>query len=222
MNFLAIDTATEACTIALQLDGHRYENVLPQRQHAERILEQVNSVLSDAGCTLGQMDAMIWGRGPGMFTGLRIGAGVVQGLAYAAGLPVVCVSTLAVLAQARPEPYVLAAIDARMGQVYWAAYRKDAEGTQPLGEERVADPGSILLDSDGPFVGTGSGWDQYSVELERALGPKAGGWARDQFPAGDALLDLGMAGFSAGRAVAAMDALPVYVRDSVAKKQVSI
>ncbi len=219
MNLLGIDTATEACTVALQQGGECIERVLPQRQHAEKIIELVDSVLSEANLDLADMDALVWGRGPGMFTGLRIGAGVVQGLAYAIDRPVVCVSSLAVLAQAQSAEHVIAAIDARMDQVYWAVYQRINDRVEIIGDERVDHPDTIHVDSAGPFVGTGSGWDQYHASLSAALNGKLEGWQANQAPQGKALMELGVAGFNAGEAVAAAQALPVYVRDSVAQKQ---
>jgi len=222
MNLLAIDTATEACTVALQVDGRRVEQVVPGRQHAERLLEQVNGLLSQQNIALSDMDALVWGRGPGMFTGLRIGAGVVQGLAYAIDRPVVCVSSLAVLAQAQvhsPEK-ILAAIDARMGQVYWAAYRAGERGVDAMTEEQVSDPSMVGDKLEGSYVGTGSGWDQHHERLAASLGSRLDRWVPQQYPAGDALLSLGEKLFAEGKAVPAFEALPVYVRDDVARKSI--
>lgn len=222
MNLLAIDTSTEASTVALQLGDQRVERVVLERQHAERILSQVEEILASHSCTLAQLDAFVWGRGPGMFTGLRIGAGIVQGLAYAVDRPVVCVSSLAVLAQAQFHSGrdVVAAIDARMGQVYWAAYRLGDSGLATIIQEQVSDPASVGKDLAGPVIGTGSGWDQYHVELSGALGERLEHWIPQQYPSGEALLSLGEAGYRRGEGVAAFEALPVYVRDQVAKKSV--
>jgi len=220
MNLLAIDTATEACTVALQVDGKRVEQVVPGRQHAERLLEQVNGLLSQQNITLSDMDALVWGRGPGMFTGLRIGAGVVQGLAYAIDRPVVCVSSLAVLAQAQIDgaEKILAAIDARMGQVYWAAFRSGESGVDAITEEQVSDPSMVGEGLEGLYVGTGSGWDQYHERLAASLGSRLDRWFPQQYPTGDALLSLGEKLYAEGKAVPAFEALPVYVRDDVARK----
>jgi len=222
MNLLAIDTATEACTVALQVDGRRVEQVVPGRQHAERLLEQVNGLLSQQNIALSDMDALVWGRGPGMFTGLRIGAGVVQGLAYAIDRPVVCVSSLAVLAQAQVHSAekILAAIDARMGQVYWAAYRAGERGVDAMTEEQVSDPSMVGDKLEGSYVGTGSGWDQHHERLAASLGSRLDRWVPQQYPAGDALLSLGEKLFAEGKAVPAFEALPVYVRDDVARKSI--
>lgn len=223
MNLLAIDTSTEACTVALQIGSKRVEQVVLERQHAERLLEQINQLLSTEKIALPDMDALVWGRGPGMFTGLRIGAGIVQGLAYAVQRPVVCVSSLAVLAQAQRDSgqNILAAIDARMGQVYWAAYRPGEPGVQALTGERVGDPATVGDGLEqGPYIGTGSGWDQYHESLSASLGNRLERWLPRQYPSGEALLSLGEQLYRQGEAVKAFDALPVYVRDEVAKKSV--
>jgi len=220
MNLLAIDTSTEACTVALQVNGRRVEQVVLERQHAERLLGQVNELLAKQKTGLSDIDALVWGRGPGMFTGLRIGAGIVQGLAYALDRPVVCVSSLAVLAQAlqNENRKILAAIDARMGQVYWATYQPGGACVEEITAEQVSDPSAIGAGLEGPYIGTGSGWDQYHELLSGSLGTQLERWVPNQFPSGEALLSLGEELYQQGKAVKAFDALPVYVRDEVAKK----
>ncbi len=122
---LALDTATEACSVAV-LDGDRvYASFeLCARDHTRRILPLVQQLLAVAGLTLHQMDALAFGCGPGSFTGVRIGVGIAQGLALGADLPVIGISTLQTMAQSawrlQQSEQVLAAIDARMGEVYWA------------------------------------------------------------------------------------------------------
>ena len=222
MNLLAIDTSTEACTVALQVDSKRFEQVILGRQHAERLLGQVNELLSQQKIALSEIDALVWGRGPGMFTGLRIGAGVIQGLAYAIDRPVVCVSSLAVLAQAQKDnaKKILAAIDARMGQVYWAAFGAADTCVEAITGEQVSDPSAVGDQLDGTYVGTGSGWDQHHEMLAASMGAKLDRWMPQQYPTGDALLSLGEQLFREGKAVPAFEALPVYVRDDVARKSV--
>ena len=223
MNLLAIDTSTEACTAALQIGDRRIEHRVLGRQHAEQLLGQIGELLSTNKIALSDIDALVWGRGPGMFTGLRIGAGVVQGLAYALDRPVVCVSSLAVLAQAHrdSEHNILAAIDARMGQVYWAAYRPGEVSVNAITEERVSDPSDVGDLLEGAVIGTGSGWDQYHELLSASLDSRVQRWVPQQYPAGEALLSLGEHLYQQGKAVPAYEALPVYVRDEVAKKSVS-
>jgi len=219
-NLLGIDTSTEACTVALRYQQQEWLQTVPQKQHADRLLGMIDDLFRQADIGLAQLDAIVWGRGPGMFTGLRIGAGVVQGLAFAGGLPVVPVSSLAVLGQAEPAENVVAAMDARMGQVYWCAYHRDAQGNLiAIGEERVEDPSKISIAHDGPFVGVGPGWDVYHERLIQSLGSKLEDWRSGRVPDGAALLTLGEQGLRLGESVSAAEAVPTYVRDDVAIKQ---
>ncbi|XBS68294.1 tRNA (adenosine(37)-N6)-threonylcarbamoyltransferase complex dimerization subunit type 1 TsaB [Acerihabitans sp. KWT182] len=167
---LALDTATEACSAALWLDGDisaRFE--ISPREHTRRILPMVDSLLADAGIALAQLDALAYGRGPGSFTGVRIGIGIAQGLALGADLPMIGVSTLAALAQGAWRETgiddVFAAIDARMGEVYWSAYRRDAGGNW-LGEESeaVISPARLaasIAGLGGVWASAGTGWETY-------------------------------------------------------------
>ncbi|WCF13011.1 tRNA (adenosine(37)-N6)-threonylcarbamoyltransferase complex dimerization subunit type 1 TsaB [Edwardsiella piscicida] len=130
---LAIDTATEACSVALWNNGESLAlfEICP-REHTQRILPMVQQILAEAGVTLAELDALAFGRGPGSFTGVRIGVGIAQGLALGAGLPMIGVSTLATMAQGAwrctAASRVLSAIDARMGEVYWGEYCRDSDG----------------------------------------------------------------------------------------------
>lgn len=206
--------------MVLRFHRQCWQRTVPQKQHADRLLGMIDELFHQAEIGLGQLDAIVWGRGPGMFTGLRIGAGVVQGLAFAGDLPVVPVSSLAVLAQAEPAERIVAAMDARMGQVYWCAYRRDQSGELvALGEERVEDPAEILIEYEGPFVGVGPGWDVYHEGLAKMLGPRLVAWRPGRVPGGDELLSLGEKAFAEGHVVTAAEAVPIYVRDEVAVKQ---
>jgi tRNA threonylcarbamoyladenosine biosynthesis protein TsaB len=218
MKILALDTATEACSVAVSVNGQIIERQVMGRQHAERILELVEALLVEAGLKPAELDAVAFGRGPGMFTGLRIGAGVTQGIAFAADLPVVPVSTLQVLAQGQGADRVLAALDARMGQVYWGGFVRGDDGfMKPVSEERVESPGSIIL-PDGSWFGAGSGWDQYIDELLPRLQAQVTAWQAQAFPSAADLVRLGERAVAQGLAVSADLAIPVYVRDDVARK----
>ncbi len=154
MILLAIDTSTEYCSAAL-LRGEslsvRGETI--GRGHAERILPMVDELLGEAGLAPGELQGVAFGRGPGAFTGLRIAAGVAQGLAYAAGCRVVAVSSLAAVGwqvRAHPGERVLACNDARMGEVYWAVFEVGAHGLlTPCGPERVTPPERVAAEADG-------------------------------------------------------------------------
>ncbi len=188
-------------------------------RHSELILVMVQEVLAEAELQLTQLDAIAFGRGPGSFTGLRIAAGVTQGLAFGAGLPVVPVSSLAALAQGVDAPRVLASFDARMNQVYWAEYTRNNQGLVEVhGEEIVTAPKDVPLPRDNDWVGAGSGWDQYNEVLLTRLGNKLSAWRQQVYPQARFVAQLGAALFNSGCAVAPELALPIYVRDEVAFK----
>lgn len=221
MKLLGLDTSTEACSAALLIDGavtERFE--LVRHGHSERLLPMVESVLQEAGLALGQCDAIAFGRGPGSFTALRIGVGAVQGLAFGAGLPVVPVSSLAALAQGQHGARrVVAAVDARMDQVYWGCFVRGEDGVvQPACEERVSSPVAVELPEGQPWLGAGSGWDRYADRLLVALDGRVEGWRPEQFPHAGALLQLAARDYAQGRVLDAAAALPRYLRDDVAKK----
>lgn len=223
MKLLAIETATEACSVALYLDGEVQEDFrIAPREHASLVLGMADHLLAEAGLKIGQLDAVAFGRGPGAFTGVRIATSVVQGMAFAADLPVVPVSTLAALAQGGLREYgwqrAAAAIDARMNEVYWAAY-ESAEGLmQPLQEERVCPPGAVpLLDGDG-WYGIGSGWLTYADELSQRQGPAMSEIQGDYYPHAQDVAVLAAEAASHGLTVSAEQALPIYLRDQVVQK----
>lgn len=220
MKILAFDTATEACSVALWQEHAVHERFELGVQHSERILSMVDEVLSDAGFALGQLDAIAFGRGPGSFTGLRIAAGVAQGLAFGADLPVVPVSSLAALAQGQANVRVIAAFDARMQQVYYGTYERNAGGLMDLvGEEIVSAPDAVPVPDGHDWVGAGSGWDQYTEVLRQRLGDRLIEWRARQYPHARFVAVLGAAGYSRGAAVRPEDAVPVYIRDDVAAKK---
>jgi tRNA threonylcarbamoyladenosine biosynthesis protein TsaB len=219
LKLLALDTSTDACTAAVWVDGAVHEQFEFAQQSA-RILPMVDAVLAEAGLTLTQLDAIAFGRGPGSFTGLRIAAGVVQGLAFGADLPVVPVSSLAALAQGQNAARVLAAFDARIHQVYWGAYVCNAGGIAELqGEEGVHSPDKIPLPKGSDWIGAGSGWDQYADVLLKHLSGHATDWRKQCFPHARDVAVLGASDFRFGKVVAPELALPVYLRDEVAVKQ---
>jgi tRNA threonylcarbamoyladenosine biosynthesis protein TsaB len=221
LKLLALDTSTEACSVALWVGGQVYERFDLGQHHSELILTMVQQVLAEAGLTLKQLDAIAFSRGPGSFTSLRIGAGVVQGLAFGANLPVVPVSSLAVLAQGVDAPKVLAAFDARMNQVYWGAYVRNEKGLMELqGQEIVIAPAAVPLPKGSGWVGAGSGWDQYAAVLTARLSSHVSEWRKQVFLKVRHVAELGLELLKASQTVTAEQALPVYVRDEVAVKQV--
>jgi tRNA threonylcarbamoyladenosine biosynthesis protein TsaB len=224
MKLLAIDTTEAACSAALFNEGtvtSRYQ--LAPRQHSALILPMMQQLLHEAGLALADLDGLAFARGPGSFTGVRIAAGVIQGVAVGAGLPVVPVSSLLALAQHAHRGHgarrVLAAFDARMGEVYWLPCACGADGLmQPLAVERVLPPAQVSAPEGGGWWGVGSGWGSYEAELAAAVGdvvtkhlPGLSVHAHD-------VAVLGAAALAAGQGVPAEQALPVYLRDQVAAK----
>jgi len=226
MKILAIETATEACSAALNIDGaiiQRYQ--LAPREHSRLILPMMDELLKEAGISLNQLDTLAFGRGPGSFTGLRIAAGVIQGTALGADLPVVPVSTLAALAQGAIERYsfdtVFAALDARMGEIYWGVFERNNKNLVELVEEEVVSNAEHVGFPDrSRGAGVGSGWKEYDKELRKHLGERVVEVDGSCFPNAGNIAILAVDGFERKLAVAAEAAIPVYLRDNVAKKSV--
>ncbi len=238
MKILAIDTATEACSAALYIDGEAINSgittqyQLAPRQHSRLILQMVDDLLKQAAISVNALDAIAFGRGPGSFMGLRIAAGVVQGIAFAHDLPVIPVSTLKTMAQRVYQEtgniHVLAAIDARMDEVYWAAYTLKDQRWCLLGVESVISPDNVKLpempvQSDATqsgqlWVGAGTGWASYKDRLLLAANGQPSTILPECFPSAEAMVKLAAIEFEAGNTVLAAEAIPVYLRNDVAKK----
>lgn len=231
MNYLAIDASTEACSVALQANGKLYSryDLCPQ-SHSLQLLPMVDEVLIEAGIKLSQCDGLIFGRGPGSFTGVRIGVGVAQGLAFAVNLPVYGVSSLQAMAQLAfiegkihgKKNGVIAAIDARMGEVYNGYFMLDENNImQPQCAEAVTAPEQLAQHLSTVVnkaeYGVGSAWDAYSEQLS-PLKSNAG-TPEVLFPSAEAMLSIGVISLEQGKGVTAEDAQPVYVRDTVSWKK---
>jgi len=222
MKLIALETSAEACSAALWTDGEVIERfVVAPRGHSELILPMLEEVLAEGDVARSAIDALAFGRGPGSFTGVRIATGVAQGIAYALDVPVVPVSTLEILAQGvwrqHGEERVLAAFDARMGEVYWAACARGAHGLMELmGDETLCPPQNVPLPEAGGWCGAGGGWESYRDELSQRLGRVVTVIRGDALcHARDAAV-IGAARFAAGDGVDAASALPVYLRNRVA------
>lgn len=219
MKILALDTATENCSVALWIDG-RIEDVAREtpREHASLVLGMIDQLLAGAGLALTQLDAIAFGRGPGSFTGVRLAAAVTQGLAFAADLPVLPISNLRALAAQGFESVATAdfahcCADARMGEVYHAVYGRDG---QLHGIEQVLPPAAVAWDLpvDARVVAVGQGFAAYSRLAD--LAPR--GWLASlaqALPRARDIVALASGDLQSGRAVAATDALPVYLRNNV-------
>ncbi len=221
MRLLALETATEGCSVALWLDGELLERFeVAPRGHAERVLPWAEALLAEAGLAVRALDAVAFGRGPGAFTGLRIACGVAQGIALGAGLPVVPVSTLAALAQgaAGPaRPRILAALDARMGEVYWGGYVLGEEGlVRPAGEEALLPPERVPRPQGEAWWGAGPGWAAHGEALRRRLGGQLAGASPELLPRAGAVARLAAAALARGEALPPEQAQPAYLRQQVA------
>jgi tRNA threonylcarbamoyladenosine biosynthesis protein TsaB len=223
MKLLAIDTSTEACSAALMIGDTIEERfaIAPQR-HAELILPMLDELLRNVGLGIGDLDGLAFARGPGAFTGLRIGAGVTQGIAFGAELPVAPVSTLAAMAQRAyrltGHTQVIAAIDARMGEVYWGVYQLDDDGImRPVVDECVRPPDRAPLPASGQWLGIGTGWIGHAESLRQRVGERLLDIVPDPYPYAREVAVLGLDMFRRNQAVTAELALPVYLRDQVAR-----
>ncbi|NHB95642.1 tRNA (adenosine(37)-N6)-threonylcarbamoyltransferase complex dimerization subunit type 1 TsaB [Photorhabdus stackebrandtii] len=222
---LAIDTATEACSVALWNDGAvlaQFE--ISPREHTQRILPMVQSVLVESGLSLQQLDALAFGRGPGSFTGVRIGVGIAQGLALGADLPVIGVSTLNTMAQGvfrlTGATQVLTAIDARMGEVYWGQYTRDQKGEwQGSGTEAVLKPEQVqalMVSLNGGWGIAGTGWQAYPQLMTSHLTLTDSGIT---LPHAEDMLPLAVQMWQNGEMTAVEQAEPIYLRNEVTWKK---
>jgi tRNA threonylcarbamoyladenosine biosynthesis protein TsaB len=219
---LALDTSTPACSVALNINGVVLEDFrMAPRLHNDLILPMVDQILDQAGITLSDLDAIAFGRGPGSFTGLRISAGVVQGLAFGADLPVIPVSTLAALSlegfQKTGKNRWLAALDARMGEIYMGGYTVNkVEGRyviESLIDECVVKPESLKGFTE-HYNGVGSGWC-YEDILSSLMPAAPEHILTDAAPRAACIADLAMLQFQQGETVSSYEAMPTYLRDEI-------
>ncbi|MFO7604290.1 MAG: tRNA (adenosine(37)-N6)-threonylcarbamoyltransferase complex dimerization subunit type 1 TsaB [Gammaproteobacteria bacterium] len=223
MKLLAIDTATEACSVALNLDGAIVERyTIEPRSHASQLLPMVDALLAEAAISLTALDAIAFDRGPGSFTGIRIGTSVVQGLAFGADLPVVPISSLDTLAQGMVAqvqcPQLLAVLDARMDEVYWARYIKETDRFVRQGEEQLARPADVRL-AAGQWAVAGTGWGAYQDILQQNSAIDWQATFAEALPRAADLAVLAARRWQEQGGVEPMQALPVYLRNDVAKKK---
>lgn len=216
MKLLAIETSTEACSVAVYVDGavHARHELAPRR-HTQRVLPWAEQLLAEAGVARSQLDALAVGRGPGAFTGVRLAIALVQGLALALDRPVVPVSTLAVLAR-QGEGEVLAAMDARMGEVYVGRFRRGDDGrVLAAGAEQVLPPAQVPVPAQAVH-GIGTGFDAGGGALRLRLGDRLRAVDATALPHAADLAVLAAAAFARGEAVDAARVEPAYLRDKVA------
>ncbi|MEQ1662933.1 MAG: tRNA (adenosine(37)-N6)-threonylcarbamoyltransferase complex dimerization subunit type 1 TsaB [Thiobacillus sp.] len=213
MKLLVLDTSTEWCSAALWLNGELIvRRELAEQRHSSLLLPMVDELLHETELNLRALDGLAYGAGPGSFTGLRIACAVTQGLALGADLPVVGVSTLASMAEQCGGDRVLTVLDARMAEVYWAAYQREGADWRAVVEPQLALPASVALPDDHSWAGTGNGFvllDEQQrlvlARLDEAIMPDAA-----------AMAPLAARAFARGEAFDAALAAPIYLRDKVA------
>ncbi|NOU41711.1 MAG: tRNA (adenosine(37)-N6)-threonylcarbamoyltransferase complex dimerization subunit type 1 TsaB [Methylotenera sp.] len=219
MNLLAFDTSTEYLSLALMRGDAIFTfDTLAGQTHSQIILPQIQTLLNKAELQLHDLHGIAFGAGPGSFTGVRIAAGVAQGLGLGASLPVVAVSTLMALAEASGATKVVACLDARMGEVYHAAYVKSLAGWQTVIEPGLYKPDTVPAVEGDDWVGAGSGWHTYSEILSAAYSGQVEVVQPALLPTAEAILKLAQPVFASGEAKDASEAMPIYIRNRVALK----
>ncbi|AKO45654.1 tRNA (adenosine(37)-N6)-threonylcarbamoyltransferase complex dimerization subunit type 1 TsaB [[Haemophilus] ducreyi] len=216
---LALDTATEACSVALLHNGNRTTlDELSPRSHTQRILPMVDELLSQANISIKQVDVLAFGRGPGSFTGVRVGVSVAQGLALGANLPVVAISNLLAMAQAAYQQLrannVIALIDARMNEVYFAQYQRIGEHWHTIVEEQVCSPETAIaqMQINDNSVVVGTGWAAYPQFYTAKLPLSV---SDISLPSAKDMLELALKAVENGELQTALDIEPIYLRNEV-------
>ncbi|CAH9018809.1 tRNA (adenosine(37)-N6)-threonylcarbamoyltransferase complex dimerization subunit type 1 TsaB [Candidatus Nitrosacidococcus sp. I8] len=219
MNILALDTTTEMCSVALMIKRVVYENsIITSQGHSDHILNMIDLLLVEAETSLSTIDLLAFGKGPGSFTGLRIGIGIAQGIAFAQDIPAIPISSLAAIAQSHESRKSLVAIDARMGEVYWGVYEKKDSGLAVLrGNELVCSPQKAPCVQGSDWLGLGSGWKSYKDQLATRFNKSVIGWNSECYPRASAIATLGVNAFIHGKSVIAEEILPTYIRNQVVK-----
>jgi tRNA threonylcarbamoyladenosine biosynthesis protein TsaB len=219
VQILALETSTELCSAALWRDGEVLaREALAGQRHSELLLPMIDALLAEAGLKLTALDGIAFGAGPGSFTGLRIACGVTQGLAFGAGLPVTGVSTLEALAEGADPTvsHALCCFDARLGEIFHAAYVREAAGWREVSPPVLATPAIAPAVTGEHWTGLGSGFATHGAALAQHYGAQLAATRPDVLPHARAVATLGARAFARGEGVAAERALPLYVRDKVA------
>lgn len=221
---LAIETATDACSCAINRDGVITEKftLAPQR-HADLLLPMIQQLLNETDLSLSDIDAVAFGAGPGGFMGVRIATGVAQGLGFALNRPLIPVSTLQSLAQVAYQATqcadVLAGWDARMSAIYWGIYQLDANHfMQPLQPDQLSFPAEVKLPASYTGLAAGNAWEVYQNELPWAFTSQISQVRADLHPHAGAIALLAADKYTRGEVISPEAAEPVYLRDNVAKK----
>lgn len=218
-SILAIETATSACSAALIHEGKMVERFeVGSNIHSKKLLSMVDSLFKEASISIKQLNAIAVGQGPGSFTGLRIGVGVGQGLAFSANLPMVAICPLQALAEQFNERKVLAGFDARMSEIYWAAFIKDADSARQSLSVNVTAPADIVLQSD-DWLAVGTAWQEYMDVLPVKLKQQLNFREQVDYPRASFMLNMAEQKLQDNDMVKPLDFSPVYIRNKVAKKK---
>lgn len=219
VNLLAFDTSTEYLSIALLKGGETLMfDINAGQTHSQIILPQIQVLLDAAEMQLNDLQCIAFGAGPGSFTGVRIAAGVAQGLGFGANLPIVSVCTLLALAEASGANKVIACLDARMGEVYHAAYEKTGNEWQAIFAPGLYKPDAVPAVIGDGWVGAGSGWQTYAEQLNLVYAGQLQATQSQSLPTAGAILKLAAPVFAKGEARPAGEAMPIYIRNRVALK----
>lgn len=217
MNLLSFDTSTEFLSVCVSVNGQRFSrDALAQQQHSAWILPWIQSLLAEAGITLAEVDAIAFGNGPGGFTGLRIGAGVAQGLALGANKPLIPVTSLLALAQETGADRVIACLDARMQQVYLAAYERQAGQWSEVIAPGLFDLNALPNVEGGDWVAIGSGFDHFEA-VGQHFAAQLVDTLKDRFPHANPIAELAAERLTRGETVGPADVELLYLRDKVAQ-----
>ncbi len=215
---LALDSSTEACSCALAIDGKIFETfkLLP-RLHTQYILPMIQNLMAEYEFNYTDLDGIAVGAGPGSFTGLRIAAGVAQGIAFGASVPLIPVSTLAALAQQSLKfdtQYVFTCLDARIDEVYWAVYSTADNKVQLVGDEQLCKPEMINIDLTGSCYGVGNGM-AFIDQMPELMQSGIGSFEIDVYPHAAAIAELAVGYLEQGMAISPEDFSPTYLRNEV-------
>ncbi len=217
LKILAFETSAELCSAALWLDGRvDAREAVAGRRHSELLLPMIDALLLSHGLEPAQVDCIAFGAGPGSFTGLRIACGVAQGIAFGINVPVVGIGTLLALAAASQADHVVCCLDARMGEVYHAAYDRRGGDWHEVHEPGLCKPDAVPELPAGAWVGCGSGFAAYGSELAKRYGGRLARVSAGLVPHAREVAVLGATEFERGGAVSAELAAPLYVRNKVA------
>ncbi len=217
LKILALDTSTEYCSAALWIDGELTEREARAGQtHSDLLLGMIDALLRERALVLRDLDGIAYGEGPGSFTGLRIACGVVQGLAFGADLPVVGVGTLLAMASGSSSERVVCCLDARMHEVYHAAYERQGGAWRVVHEPSVCPPAEAPAVAGEGWLGCGSGFDAYAQALQARYAGRLATIEADCHPHASDIARLALPRFETRDTAAAEYAAPVYVRNKVA------